>query len=459
VKHDEFLQLVYDHFRRVDAWPRVRELQVPLRGRVNVRLLAAKIGPDLVVCEDGDEGVCFLRLAGLARCAGAEQGIETFLAALRFVAQGFIEHGTTPVTSEALARGLPLDSHAVRRLGLILFRESGSWMGGGNYQPDGSTFAVNPREPAMFFENVRTLDEYFEISRRVVDEEVATARARFGPRGNQGMAPEDDSPANEYPREHMNVLISWSGERSHRLALILHKWLPSVIPAVRPYVSSENIQKGTRWPIALAEQLEATDVGILCIVPNNLDAPWLNFEAGALSKSVRARVVPLLFGLRLSALDGHPLGQFQAAVFEKGDVLKTLRSMNELLGATGLREKRLDAVFEQWWPKLLQDVAAVPPDDDVAVAPGPDQPSSPPAPDLSTDEQSILAIWAKREADLKLLATHVVGVLGMSEQRAKFYLDRLVEKDYLHDLHGMGRPTTYMITQRGREFLIGANLA
>jgi predicted transcriptional regulator len=459
VNHDEFLQLVYDHFRREDAWPRVRELQVPLRGRVNVRLLAAEIGPDLVVCEDGTDGVCFLRLEALARCASAHQDIEAFLAAVRFIAQRFIEHGPAPVTSEALARSLKLDSRAVRRLGLILFRDSGSWMGGGNFQPDGSTFSINPREPAMFFEDVRTLDGLFEISRRVAEEEIATARARFGPRGNQGMAPEDESLANGSPRDHMKVLISWSGDRSHKLAILFHDWLPSVIQAVQPYVSSENIQKGTRWPIELAGELEQTDFGILCIVPNNLDAPWLNFEAGALSKIVKkARVVPLLFGGRPSALAGHPLGQFQAAVFEKSDVLKTLKSMNELLGSTGLSEKRLEAVFEQWWPKLVQDVEAVSHDDDSAVAPRLDRPSSLPAAELSETEQKILAMWAKRDADLTLLATHVVGVLGISEQQARFYLDELTKKKYLHDLHAMGRPTKYTITHKGREFLVRANL-
>jgi hypothetical protein len=259
--------------------------------------------------------------------------------------------------------------------------------------------------------------------------------------------------------DQMRVFISWSGERSHKLAILLHDWLPSVMQAVKPYVSSENLQKGTRWPIDLARELEQTAFGILCIVPDNTGAPWLNFEAGALSKIVKdARVVPLLFDLEPSALVGHPLGQFQAAKFEKGEVLKTLKSMNELLGSTRLDPERLKSVFEQWWPKLAQEVAAVP-QDDRSVARTADQHPSQPLSDLSDTEQKILAIWAHQSADLTLYSSHVVGVLQISEQQARFYLDELTKKKYLHDLPAMGGPTRYMITHKGREFLVRANLA
>jgi len=96
----------------------------------------------------------------------------------------------------------------------------------------------------------------------------------------------------------MKVFISWSGPISREVAVALRDWLPSVIQAVEPYVSSEDIDPGVRWGVDIAGQLDDTEFGVLCVTRNNVTAPWLNFEAGALSKSVeRSRVVPFLIDL------------------------------------------------------------------------------------------------------------------------------------------------------------------
>lgn len=41
----------------------------------------------------------------------------------------------------------------------------------------------------------------------------------------------------------MKVFISWSGNKSHKVAMIFREWLPSVIQSLEPYVSSEDIDK------------------------------------------------------------------------------------------------------------------------------------------------------------------------------------------------------------------------
>src|SRR6266403_3949719 len=99
----------------------------------------------------------------------------------------------------------------------------------------------------------------------------------------------------------MKVFISWSGPISNKVAVLLRDWLPSVIQAVEPYVSSEDIDKGARWSTDIAKELEAAHFGILCITPDNISAPWINFEAGALSKALdKSKVVPLLVGVKKS---------------------------------------------------------------------------------------------------------------------------------------------------------------
>jgi hypothetical protein len=78
----------------------------------------------------------------------------------------------------------------------------------------------------------------------------------------------------------MKVLFSWSGNSSRVLAEVLHKWLTLVFPDVTFWISSRDIQAGQRWGNELDRELEATGFGILCLVPTNLLAPWLLFEAG-----------------------------------------------------------------------------------------------------------------------------------------------------------------------------------
>src|SRR3989454_7866890 len=115
----------------------------------------------------------------------------------------------------------------------------------------------------------------------------------------------------------MKVFISWSGDRSRTIADVLRRWLPSVLQAVRPYFSPDDIAKGTRWSSEIAKELEASKIGIICLTGDNLSAPWLMFESGALAKNLdKSFVIPLLVGIKQSDVSG-PLAQFQLTVFEK----------------------------------------------------------------------------------------------------------------------------------------------
>lgn len=84
-----------------------------------------------------------------------------------------------------------------------------------------------------------------------------------------------------------------------------------------PYVSSEDIDKGARWSTDIAKELEDSTFGILCVTKENLEAPWLSFEAGALSKTMeKSFVTPFLFDIKRSEVQG-PILQFQSTIFQK----------------------------------------------------------------------------------------------------------------------------------------------
>ena len=158
----------------------------------------------------------------------------------------------------------------------------------------------------------------------------------------------------------MKVFLSWSGDLSHKVALLFRDWLPSVIQSVEPYVSSEDIDKGARWSTDIAKELESSSYGILCVTRENMEAPWLHFEAGALSKSVdKSSVSPFLFAIKRSEVKPGPIHQFQSTVAEKDDVRKLLLSINAANQQSALDEVRLNSVFEVWWPQLEEKLKAL----------------------------------------------------------------------------------------------------
>ncbi len=152
--------------------------------------------------------------------------------------------------------------------------------------------------------------------------------------------------------DYMKVFISWSGETSLKVAQIFREWIPSVIQSIEPYVSSEDIDKGARWSTDIAKELADSSFGILCVTKDNLQAPWLSFEAGALSKTMeKSFVTPFLFNIKRSEVNG-PILQFQSTIFEKEDIRRMVKTLNKACGEASISEARLDKAFDVWYPTL-----------------------------------------------------------------------------------------------------------
>jgi hypothetical protein len=158
----------------------------------------------------------------------------------------------------------------------------------------------------------------------------------------------------------MKVFISWSGSYGKGFAEILRNWLPSVLQAVKPFFSANDIAHGARWAAEVGTELEAANVGIVILTKDSITAPWLMFEAGALSKHVgRSKVVPLLLDLEPSEVVG-PLVQFQCSTVEEGNLKRLLRMLNSELGDKALSDSVLESVFAKWWPELRDAFASLP---------------------------------------------------------------------------------------------------
>lgn len=152
------------------------------------------------------------------------------------------------------------------------------------------------------------------------------------------------------------VFISWSGDHSRRLAEAIRNWLPGVLQFVKPYFTPDDIEKGTKWSTEITKELEESEVGILCLTRDNLNNPWILFEAGALSKNFgKSKVCTVLFGIDSSDLAG-PLTGFQDTKFRKEDFKKLIESINKSGGDSKLEPKVLDGVYDMWWPRLEEKI-------------------------------------------------------------------------------------------------------
>jgi TIR domain len=158
----------------------------------------------------------------------------------------------------------------------------------------------------------------------------------------------------------MNIFLSWSGEASHRVAVALHQWLPYMIHSIRPFISSADISTGENWSDALSEEIKNAQHGVICVTPYNVYKPWMNFEAGALTRVIdRASVTPFLFRIRQSSLTG-PLAQFQSADSSRDGVFGLIRSINGRLDGV-IDPEVLQRNFDYWWTFLEADLKQIPP--------------------------------------------------------------------------------------------------
>ena len=253
----------------------------------------------------------------------------------------------------------------------------------------------------------------------------------------------------------MDIFVSWAGRDSHAAALVLRQWLPDVLPFARPWVSSEDIRKGTRWSDELWGRLQATSYCIVCLTPGAVSSPWVNFEAGAIAKAVRgpSHVSPLLLGVSPRDLGGSPLAMFQCTEFTKEDLERLLKAINAVASAP-IPESQITAGLPRTWAALHDAIGRI----DFSSRNDADQEAA--RDDETVDgwlheiEDKILehVAWAGdgRPVDLMQIARavdedHVV---------TQHYVDQLVGRGFLHDRLSAAHPTTYLVTRHGRAHLV-----
>jgi hypothetical protein len=109
----------------------------------------------------------------------------------------------------------------------------------------------------------------------------------------------------------------------------------------------------------MSKELDISQIGLVCLTHENMEKPWILFEAGALSSKMgKAKVCPTLFGFGPAEIKG-PLATFQLTQFTKDDFKKLISTINNSSEDMKLDPRDLDEVFEVWWPKLDEKIKGI----------------------------------------------------------------------------------------------------
>jgi hypothetical protein len=154
--------------------------------------------------------------------------------------------------------------------------------------------------------------------------------------------------------DKLKIFITWSGPRSGAVAKVLKEYLPMINNAFDPWLSSKDIPKGSRSTAEIAEALANARAGIICLTPNNLTEPWILFEAGAVSKTVKEKPLACTLLIDLQPSDvPPPLGDFQHTTkLNEEELLALAQTLNEALGEAALPDGQIKKMFDLCWPQL-----------------------------------------------------------------------------------------------------------
>ncbi len=167
------------------------------------------------------------------------------------------------------------------------------------------------------------------------------------------------------------IFISWSKEPSGKIAKLLKELLLKNFPSpnVEFFISNSpdtGIEAGQKFRNIIDQNLEKSDFGILVLTKNNFSAPWMMFEAGALSKEVEAsKLIPVLFDREPDNIES-PIKPFQFIEFNKESFLELLFSIEKTLFPYSdnqpIRDdviSRFSDTLDKYWDKFDLDVKGI----------------------------------------------------------------------------------------------------
>lgn len=126
---------------------------------------------------------------------------------------------------------------------------------------------------------------------------------------------------------------------------------------------SSDVKAGAAWREEIVSHLQDAVIGIICVSKTNKNAPWLLFEAGALSRTAR-NIYLYAIDLDFPEIASGPLSHFKMLSADEKGTSELMQSINGLLGERALPEAKLRQRFAESWPAVLHALPGPPSGDD-----------------------------------------------------------------------------------------------
>ncbi len=160
--------------------------------------------------------------------------------------------------------------------------------------------------------------------------------------------------------DYKKIFISWSGDNSKEIAKALKKTLEKVVfknTGLQCFVSDLDISSGDDWWNKIKSELKKCKLGIACITKENLLAPWIYFESGAMI-SHDLKLIPLLINCNFKALSDTPLSSKHMVDFYNQDkFVKMIKDINNQFELLQIDEAQLELIAIDAYKKLITDLS------------------------------------------------------------------------------------------------------
>lgn len=157
------------------------------------------------------------------------------------------------------------------------------------------------------------------------------------------------------------IFISWSQENSKEIAKALKNALENKVFSgfkLECFVSDVDIASGEDWWIKIRKELKSCKMGILCMTKENLSAPWIYYEAGAMVAQ-NVSTIPLLISCDFQALASTPLKNQATNFYDQAKFLDMLCNIKNKMGFNTLTNEQVKVLGKAAYSDLKDELEPV----------------------------------------------------------------------------------------------------